>query len=45
MSKILIIEDDESIADLEQDYLTISGSEVEVERDGEEGLKKAMDGD
>lgn len=45
MSKILIIEDDESIADLEQDYLTISGYEVEVERDGEEGLKKAMDGD
>ncbi len=45
MSKILILEDDESIADLEQDYLTISGYEVDVERDGEEGLKKALEGD
>lgn len=45
MSKILIIEDDESIADLEQDYLVISGYEVEVERDGDEGLKKALEGE
>ena len=45
MSKILIIEDDESIADLEQDYLIISGYEVEVERDGDIGLNKALDGE
>lgn len=45
MSKILIIEDDESIADLEQDYLMISGYEVEVENDGEKGLAKALEGE
>ena len=28
MSKILIVEDDESIADLEKDYLELSGFEV-----------------
>lgn len=45
MSKILIIEDDESIADLERDYLAISGYDVEVERDGEVGLKRALEED
>ena len=30
MSKILIVEDEESIADLEKDYLELSGFEVEV---------------
>lgn len=45
MSKILIIEDDESIAELENDYLTISGYDVEVENDGEAGLKKALEGE
>ena len=29
MSKILIIEDEEAIADLEKDYLELSGFEVE----------------
>ena len=29
MSKILIIEDEEAIADLERDYLELSGFEVE----------------
>ena len=30
MSKILIIEDEEAIADLEKDYLELSGFEVEI---------------
>ena len=31
MSRILIIEDEESIAELEKDYLELSGFEVEIE--------------
>ena len=42
MSRILIIEDEESIADLEKDYLELSGFEVDVETDGNEGLAKAL---
>ena len=42
MSKILIVEDEESIAELEKDYLELSGFEVEIENDGEAGLKRAM---
>ena len=38
MSKILIIEDEEAIADLEKDYLELSGFQVEIENDGEKGL-------
>ena len=38
MSKILIVEDEETIADLEKDYLELSGFEVEVANDGETGL-------
>ena len=38
MSKILIVEDEESIADLEKDYLELSGFEVEVANDGQKGL-------
>ena len=34
MSRILIIEDEESIADLEKDYLELSGFEVEIEDSG-----------
>ena len=46
MSKrILIVEDEESIADLEKDYLELSGFEVEVANDGEIGLKKGLDGE
>ena len=30
MSRILIIEDEEAIADLEKDYLELSGFEVEI---------------
>ena len=32
MSRILIIEDEESIAELEKDYLELSGFEVEIEK-------------
>ena len=30
MNKILIVEDEEAIADLEKDYLELSGFEVEI---------------
>lgn len=42
MSKILIIEDEESIAELEKDYLELSGFEVEIAGDGTTGLDKAL---
>ena len=45
MSKILIVEDEESIAELEKDYLELSGFEVEIENDGAQGLEKALKGD
>lgn len=44
MLKILIVEDDELIAELERDYLEASGFDVEIELDGTQGLKKALDG-
>ena len=42
MSKILIVEDEEAIADLEKDYLELSGFEVEIENRGDTGLNKAL---
>lgn len=45
MSRILIIEDEESIAELEKDYLELSGFEVETEPRGDAGLKKALEND
>ena len=33
MSRVLIIEDEVEIADLEKDYLELSGFEVEIEND------------
>ncbi|MDD7147067.1 MAG: response regulator transcription factor [Lachnospiraceae bacterium] len=45
MSKILIIEDEEAIADLEKDYLELSEFEVEIENSGDTGLQKALTGD
>ena len=45
MSKILIIEDEVSIADLEKDYLELSGFEVDIENDGTNGLMSAVDKD
>ena len=45
MSKILIIEDEEAIAELEKDYLELSGFEVVIENDGLQGLNEALKGD
>ncbi len=45
MSRILIIEDEESIADLEKDYLELSGFEVEIEGEGTRGLERALNED
>ena len=42
MSRILIIEDEEAIADLEKDYLELSDFEVEIEHTGDKGLEKAL---
>lgn len=42
MSRILIVEDEESIAELEKDYLELSGFDVEIENNGDSGLKRAM---
>ena len=43
MSRILIIEDEVSIAELERDYLELSGFEVEIANRGDLGLKKALE--
>ena len=45
MSKILIIEDEEAIAELEKDYLELSGFEVKMENTGDHGLKAALNED
>ena len=42
MSKILIVEDEEAIADLEKDYLEMSGYDVIIENEGTKGLEAAM---
>ena len=42
MSKILIVEDEEAIADLEKDYLELSDFEVEIATRGDVGLQKAL---
>ena len=43
--KILIIEDETEIEELEKDYLEMSGFTAELEGDGTIGLKKALEGD
>lgn len=45
MSRILIIEDEEAIAELEKDYLELSDFEVEIEQRGDTGLQKALEED
>lgn len=42
MSRLLIIEDEEAIADLEKDYLELSGFKVEIEERGDTGLTRAL---
>ena len=44
-SRILIIEDETSIAELEKDYLELSGFEVELEEQGDVGLERALNED
>ena len=44
MKKVLIIEDDPDIAELERDYLHLNGYHAEIVQDGETGLKKALSG-
>ncbi len=44
MERILIIEDDELIADLERDYLEANGYETDLALDGGEGERKARSG-
>ena len=43
--KILVIEDEVSIAELEKDYLEVNGYDVDITGDGQEGLKKALSKD
>ncbi len=43
--KTEIIEDEEAIADLEKDYLELSGFQVSIENRGDVGLKKALEED
>ncbi len=45
MQRILIVEDDEAIAQLEKDYLEVNNYEVTVEDKGGVGLKRAIEGD
>lgn len=45
MSKILIVEDEEAIGDLEKDYLELSGFDVEIENDGTSGMERALNED
>lgn len=42
MSRILIIEDEESIAELEKDYLEVNGYEAVIENRGDTGLLRVM---
>ena len=42
MSRILIVEDEQSIAELERDYLEINGYEVDIETSGDRGLERAL---
>lgn len=43
--RILIVEDELSIAELERDYLEINGYQVVIETDGDKGLRLALDED
>lgn len=45
MKKILIIEDDKKIAELERDYLEVNNYEVEMAHTGDDGLAKALHND
>lgn len=42
MSRILIVEDEEAIAELEKDYLELNDFEVKIENSGDTGLATAL---
>lgn len=44
MSKILIIEDDREIAEIERDYLELDGMKADIAADGVKGLEMALGG-
>lgn len=44
MKRILIIEDDLNIAELERDYLQLNGFKADIVQDGTQGLKKSLTG-
>ena len=44
MKKVLIIEDEQSIAELERDYLEIEGFDTDIELNGRTGLQRALQG-
>lgn len=44
MNRILIIEDDTSIAKIQSDFLKINGFDVTVKADGQQGLNEALTG-
>ena len=43
--KILVVEDEKNIAELERDYLEANGYEVEIAFDGKSGLDRALESD
>ena len=45
MKRILIVEDEQSIAELQRDYLEINGFTVDIENSGDTGLKRAISED
>ncbi|MFC5452470.1 response regulator transcription factor [Paenibacillus aestuarii] len=45
MKKILIVEDEQLIAELERDYLEVSGYQADIATDGEQGLRLGMSGE
>ncbi len=44
MSRILIVEDDRAIAEIERDYLELNGFQVDIAKDGNAGYEKSMSG-
>jgi len=45
VSKVLIVEDEEAIAEIESDYLELSGFDVTIKADGNSGLEAALNED
>ena len=43
MSRVLIVEDEDAIAEIEKDYLELSGFEVVIKSDGTSGLATALE--